>query len=222
MPRTFQAQVTVARAHCPSGTSEPWDEMIDVWRAGALALHGDVDRALEVARVPRPAPPRPVPAASPACWPARIPAPRRRRAGRRGPRARQHLSAWRAQGEPDVTGMADVLTAGSAIALAHGDLEEAELLAAGAVDITSERPTHLLGVNAEVALAEVEAALPAVATPRRPGSPISVCAWRFRRPTPPCSRSSTAPGRASDPLTALRSMLRPTRRPPSSTSPNAN
>ena len=69
------------------------------------------------------------------------------------------ISAWRAQGEPDVTGMADVLTAGSAIALARGDLEEAELLAAGAVDITSERPTHLLGVNAEVALAEVEAAL---------------------------------------------------------------
>ena len=153
----FEAQVTVARAHRPSGTSEPWDEMIDAWRARVLALHGDVDRALEVARdlyQRHRVLFRELPAHGLLASLLHV-------AGEPGGEALvlDSISAWRAQGEPDVTGMADVLTAGSAIALARGDLEEAELLAAGAVDITSERPTHLLGVNAEVALAEVEAAL---------------------------------------------------------------
>jgi LuxR family maltose regulon positive regulatory protein len=73
--------------------------------------------------------------------------------------ARQVIADWRAAGEPDFLGMADALCVRSASAVAGGDIDEAELLAAAAMAVTLDPPPHLLRVRAEVAVAAVEVAL---------------------------------------------------------------
>jgi LuxR family maltose regulon positive regulatory protein len=152
----FSQQVAKARALRPPGVVEPFDEVVDAWMARLLLLHGQRDDAVKLAwdvyRRPRTIL-RDAPAGG------LLAAVLTAVGNPTGPElVADVIEQWRAQGEPDLGGMADVLCAGSHLALCRGDLDEAETLAAGAVAVTAERPTHLLGAVAEITLARVEAA----------------------------------------------------------------
>lgn len=145
----------VARAaRLGAGTTDPFDEVIDAWRARLLVLHGRPAEALVVARDIEHRPRRLIrdlPARSLVAAVAHA-------AGDPTAPELVHdvVAEWRSLGEPDYLGMADALSVAAELACRRGDLGEAELLAAGAVAVSSERPIHLIGIRAQLALAAVE------------------------------------------------------------------
>ncbi len=153
-----QFEQHVARAHelRGEGICDPFDEVIDAWRVRLLTLRGRHDDAVELAqslfRRPRRLL-RDLPLTSllaTTLFAAGDPV--------SGDLAVDVVEQWRALGEPDFMGMADALCVASDLALRRGEPEEAENLAASAVAVTSEQPTHLLGARAEIALGRVEGA----------------------------------------------------------------
>lgn len=70
------------------------------------------------------------------------------------------VDEWRRLGEPELVGMTDALVVSAELALQRGDLAEAERMAADALRVSHDRPIHLPGVRAEIAMARVEAAYP--------------------------------------------------------------
>lgn len=152
----FAATIDAARARRPAGVEEPADEIVDAWHARLLVLHGQADAAvpiaLDVFRRPR--------RLLPDLTARGVLAVTMLAAGDPSGHdlVADAVAAWRSVGEPDLGGMADVLAAASGVHLERGDLDEAENLAAAAVAVSAERPTHLLGVQAEVALARVDLA----------------------------------------------------------------
>jgi LuxR family transcriptional regulator, maltose regulon positive regulatory protein len=139
-----------------SDDPDPFDEVIDAWRARLLVLHARTAEALVTARDIHRRPRlliRDLPARSLLASIA---------AAAGEPDAADLVAdvvaSWRALGEPDFLGMADALVVATGLELARGDLGEAELLAAAAVAVSAAHPLHLIGVRAGVALAAVERA----------------------------------------------------------------
>jgi LuxR family maltose regulon positive regulatory protein len=152
----FERAVARAGALRPAGHVDPFDEVIDAWRARLLVLHGNPAAALAVARDVNRRPRRLIQDAPALSLLGSV-------AASAGDPAASELvaaaiSAWRSMGEPDLLGMADALITGAHLALRRGDVAEAEVLAVGAVAVSADRPVHLIGACAELALVAVERA----------------------------------------------------------------
>jgi LuxR family maltose regulon positive regulatory protein len=132
------------------------DEVLDLWRARLLVLHGETERALALARDLRRRPRRVLGDLAVTSLLAFVSF----AAGEPDTKelAVDVVADWRSQGEPDSLSMVDALCAASELAISTGDLDEAENLAAGAVALTAGGSPLLLNVRAEIALANVETA----------------------------------------------------------------
>jgi LuxR family transcriptional regulator, maltose regulon positive regulatory protein len=155
LDRTEQ-QIAKAIALRPPNVVDPWEEIVDGWRARLLVLHGDSEGALVLARQLY----------------------RRRRqlvgnlgaaslvaavsfaAGKRDAKelVADVIAEWRSVGQPDIFGMVDALCVGSELALSAGEIDEAEDLASAAEGLLAGGEPFLLRVPAVITLANAEAA----------------------------------------------------------------
>jgi LuxR family transcriptional regulator, maltose regulon positive regulatory protein len=153
----FERHVAEARALQPVAVGDPWEEIVDAWRARLLVLHGDADRALAIARDLRRRPRQLFTnlAAHSLLADASF------AAGEPGAEelVADVIAEWRSLGEPEILGMISALCVGSQLANSSGDVDEAENLAAVAVGLMTGGETAILHrARAAIALANAEVA----------------------------------------------------------------
>lgn len=153
----FERKLNEGRAMRGADESDPYDELIDAWYARMLSLtqrHSEaVWRATNLYLRPKTL----VSDVAALSVLAGVYA-------AAGLDPSQHVASaieeWRRLGEPDVVGMTDALIVAADLALERGDHAEAERMAEAAIRVSYDRPIHLPGVRAEIAMARVEAAGP--------------------------------------------------------------